>query len=155
MAPRIEQEIIIDAPVEYVWRAVTEPEQIRLWFTEDVDLTPVPGYDGSVTFNRRSEKPTLHVRVSVQEVEPARVFAYRWRHPENAAAMEGNSLLVEFTLIPERDGTRLRVTESGLDSMSWPTEEQDEYADQHNQGWSTYLGRLREHLGRQSAVPAR
>jgi uncharacterized protein YndB with AHSA1/START domain len=155
MAPRIEQEIIIDAPVEYVWRAVTEPEQIRLWFTEDVDLTPVPGYDGSVTFNRRSEKPTLHVRVSVQEVEPARVFAYRWRHPENAAAMEGNSLLVEFTLIPERDGTRLRVTESGLDSMSWPTEEQDEYADQHNQGWSTYFGRLREHLGRQSAVPAR
>jgi uncharacterized protein YndB with AHSA1/START domain len=59
MAPRIEQEIVIHAPVEYVWRAITEPEQIRLWFSE--------------------------------------------------------------------------------------------YTDQHNQGWSTYLGRLREHIGRRSA----
>jgi uncharacterized protein YndB with AHSA1/START domain len=113
MAARIEQEIVVDAPVEYVWRAV-----------------------------------------SVQEVEPARVFAYRWHHPESAAAKQGNSLLVEFTLIPERDGTRLRVTETGLDSMSWPVEERDDYADQHNQGWSTYLGRLREHVARQSTTPA-
>jgi uncharacterized protein YndB with AHSA1/START domain len=155
MALTIEQEIFIDAPLEYVWRAVTEPEQIRLWFTEDVDLTLEPGYEGSVTFNRRSEKPTLHVRVSVQEVEPARVFAYRWHHPENATPQEGNSLLVEFTLSPERGGTRLRVTETGLDSMGWPIEEQDEYSDQHNRGWSTYLGRLREHLGRQSAASPR
>ena len=154
MAPTIEHEIVIDAPVEYVWRAVTEPDQIRLWFTEDVDLTPEPGYDGSVTFNRRNEQPTLHVRVTVQDVQPARFFAYRWHHPDAAAAVEGNSLLVEFTLIPERDGTRLRVTETGLDSMSWPAEERDDYADQHNRGWSTYLGRLREHLGRRSAAPA-
>jgi uncharacterized protein YndB with AHSA1/START domain len=27
MAPSIEQEILIDAPVDVVWRAVTEPEQ--------------------------------------------------------------------------------------------------------------------------------
>ncbi|MCW2890124.1 MAG: hypothetical protein JWL58_6986 [Streptosporangiaceae bacterium] len=38
-----------------------------------------------------------------------RSFSYRWQHPPGVAAGEGNSLLVEFTLTCEGDGTRLRV----------------------------------------------
>jgi uncharacterized protein YndB with AHSA1/START domain len=31
MKATIAQEIVIDAPVEVVWRAVTEPEQVSRW----------------------------------------------------------------------------------------------------------------------------
>ena len=35
---RIEREIVIDAPVEVVWRTITEPDQITEWFADTVDL---------------------------------------------------------------------------------------------------------------------
>ena len=34
----IEREILIEAPVEVVWRAITEPDQISQWFADRVEL---------------------------------------------------------------------------------------------------------------------
>ncbi len=48
--PRIEQEILIDAPIDVVWRTVTEPEQISKWFSDGADLAAKPGYEGTLTF---------------------------------------------------------------------------------------------------------
>src|SRR3977135_2880813 len=98
MAPRVEQEILIDAPVDVVWRVMTEPEQVSRWFSDEVDLEATPGYEGVVTFNDQATKESRRVQVTVQSVEPARSFSYRWQHLSGAAAVEGNSLLVEFTL---------------------------------------------------------
>jgi uncharacterized protein YndB with AHSA1/START domain len=154
MAPTIEQEILIDAPVDVVWRAVTEPEQISRWFSDEVDLEAKPGYEGALTFNDRAAKQSLTVHVTVQSVEPDRWFSYRWLHPQGAAAGEGNSLLVEFTLTPEGDGTRLRVIETGLERMGWSQEQQDSYVREHTQGWVTHLAHLRDYLGRPRADQA-
>src|SRR4030088_3140376 len=117
MAPSVEQDILIDAPVDVVWRAVTEPEQVSSWFSDEVDLEAKPGYEGVLTFNDRATKQSLSVHVTVESVEQDRSFSYRWLHPQGAAAGEGNSLLVEFTLTPEGEGTRLRVVETGLEHM--------------------------------------
>jgi hypothetical protein len=52
-------------------------------------------------------------------------------------------LLVEFTLVAEgSERTRLRVVESGLDLLAWPDAEKERYAEEHNGGWATFLGRL-------------
>jgi hypothetical protein len=51
----------------------------------------------------------------------------------------------------EGGGTRLRVVETGLEQMGWSDEQQDTYVREHNFGWVTYLGRLRDYLGRQHA----
>jgi uncharacterized protein YndB with AHSA1/START domain len=150
VALTIEQEILIDAPAEVVWRVLTEPEQVRRWFAEEVDLDPTAGYDGSLTFNQSAAR-SLRVHVTVQSVEPVRSFSYRWLHPQGAEAVEGNSTLVEFTLTPEGDGTRLRVVESGLDQMNWPPQERDAFIDEHTHGWVTYLGRLRDLVNRERA----
>jgi uncharacterized protein YndB with AHSA1/START domain len=149
MAPRVEQEILIDAPVDVVWRAVTEPEQVSRWFSDEVDLEAEPGYEGVLTFNDQATKQSQSVHVTVQSVEPERSFTYRWQHPPGAAAGEGNSLLVEFTLTPEGDGTRLRVVETGQEQMGWSQEQQDTFVREHNHGWVTYLAHLRDYLGRQ------
>src|ERR1700738_3049908 len=106
MTPRVQQEVLIDAPVAVVWRVVTEPEQIKKWFSDEVHLEAKPGYEGVLTFNDEATKQSLTVQVTVQSVEVERSFSYRWQHPAGAAAAEGNSLLVEFTLTSEGDGTR-------------------------------------------------
>jgi uncharacterized protein YndB with AHSA1/START domain len=154
MAPTIEREILIDAPVDVVWRAVTEPEQVRRWFADEVDMEAKAGYEGSLTFNDKATNRSLSFQVTVQSVQPVRSLSYRWLHPQGAAAVEGNSTLVEFTLTPEGDGTRLHVVESGLERMGWPQEQQDTFVDEHTHGWVTYLAHLRELVERQRADQA-
>jgi uncharacterized protein YndB with AHSA1/START domain len=61
----------------------------------------------------------------------------------------GSSVLVEFTLTPEGDErTRLRVVESGHESLAWPDEEKERYADEHQDGWGTFLDRLAALFGK-------
>ena len=64
-------------------------------------------------------------------------------------------MLVEFTLTPEDDGTRLRVVETGHDGLGWPQEQQDAYVDDHNDGWMTHFGRIEQLFTRRSADAAR
>ena len=52
--------------------------------------------------------------VVVEAVEPPTRFSFRWNHPAGEEPTPSNSLLVEFTLAPEGEHTRLRVSESAL-----------------------------------------
>ena len=134
---RIEREIVIEAPVTTVWRTITEPDQIVLWFADRVDLVAEPGAHGAMRFGDEGGP------VVVETVDPPTRFSFRWNHPENEEPDPGNSMLVEFTLTPEGDErTRLRVTESGHESRDWPDAEKQRYTDDHQGGWSSHLERL-------------
>ena len=54
-------------------------------------------------------------------------------------------MLVEFMLQAEADGTRLRVIESGFDTIDWSDPQKQKYADDHTRGWETLLDRLRDY----------
>ena len=133
---RIEREIVIDAPVEVVWRTITEPDQITQWFADTVDLEVEPGAHGYMGFGDQGGA------VVVDTVEPPTRFSFRWNHPAEEEPAAGNSLLVEFTLEGDGEQTRLTVVESGLDLLGWSTTEKQRYADEHNGGWGEYLDRL-------------
>ena len=133
---RIEREIVIDAPVEVVWRTVTEPDQITQWFADKVELEVTPGAHGYMGFGDQGGP------VVVEAVEPPNRFSFRWNHPAGEEPEAGNSLLVEFTLAGEGAQTRLRVVESGLDLLAWPAAEKQRYGDEHNEGWGKFLDRL-------------
>jgi uncharacterized protein YndB with AHSA1/START domain len=133
----IEREILIEAPAEVVWRTVTEPDQMSLWFADRVDLVVEPGAHGYMKFGDQGGP------VVVEVVDPPHRFAFRWNYPAGEEPADGNSMLVEFTLTPEGDQqTRLRVTESGHERRDWPQAEQQRYADEHREGWGDFLGRL-------------
>ena len=71
----------------------------------------------------------------VEVVEPPRRFSFRWNHPAGEEPVAGNSMLVEFTLVPDgRERTRLQVVESGLELLAWPDAEKDRYAEEHGGG---------------------
>jgi uncharacterized protein YndB with AHSA1/START domain len=133
----IEREITIGAPVEVVWRTVTDPGQMSQWFADRVDLVIEPGAHGYLGFGDQGGP------VVVETVEPPTRFSFRWNHPRDEEPVTGNSMLVEFTLAaegPER--TRLRVTESGHELRDWPAQEKQRYADEHQEGWGEFLDKL-------------
>jgi uncharacterized protein YndB with AHSA1/START domain len=148
----IERDILIEAPVEVVWRTVTEPDQISSWFSDAAEVDLRAGGEGTLTWSERATSKPMTVRISVETVEPPRTFSFRWLLPEGVEAREGNSLLVEFTLIPEGEHTRLRVVETGLVGYEMPDEQKATYADEHGKGWEVHLAALRTHLSRQPGV---
>jgi uncharacterized protein YndB with AHSA1/START domain len=133
----IDREILIDAPVEVVWRTITEPDQITQWFADRVELVIEPGAHGYMEFGDQGGP------VVVEIVDPPVRFSFRWNHPREEEPAVGNSMLVEFTLTPEGDErTLLRVTESGHELLGWPDAEKERYASEHQEGWGGFLDRL-------------
>jgi|ERR1700722_1970751 len=133
----IEREVLIDAPIEVVWRTITEPDQMSRWFAERVDLVVEPGARGYMQFGDQGGP------VVVETVDPPTRFSFRWNHPPDEEPVAGNSTLVEFSLRSEGDErTRLRVAESGHELRDWPDAEKQRYADEHQFGWGEFLERL-------------
>ena len=133
---QIEREVVIDAPVEVVWRTITEPEQIRQWFADRVELELEPGGRGLMGFEDRA------FPLVVEAVEPPTRFSFRWNHPAGEEPADGNSTLVDFTLVGEGERTRLRVVETGLDLLTWPVGDKERFADEHRGGWAMFMDRL-------------
>ena len=133
----IERDILIEAPIEVVWRTVTEPDQMALWFADKVDIEVKPGAHGYMGFGEQGGP------VVVEAVEPPTRFAFRWNHPAGEEPTATNSLLVEFTLSPEGEHTRLTgQRERASSSLDRPDIDKAKYADEHNHGWGEFLGRL-------------
>lgn len=133
----IERDVLIEAPAEVVWRTITEPDQMSLWFADRVDLEIEPGAHGYLGFGDQGGP------VVVETVDPPKCFSFRWNHPRGEEPVVGNSMLVEFTLTPEGDErTRLRVVESGHELCDWPEAEKQRYAEEHREGWGDFFDRL-------------
>ena len=145
----VEREILIEASPEVVWGVITEPAQISRWFSDEADVQARAGADGSLTWKpggRGGPKDVdLVVALRVVDAEPFRRFSFRWNHPDGASPDESNSALVEFSLIEEAAGTRLRVLESGIGAVA-PGERRAGYVESHEQGWERHLGELRGHV---------
>ena len=134
---QIEREVEIDAPVNVVWRTITEPEQISQWFAERVVALDLrPGGHGLLVLEGEDDP------IVVQAVEPPTRFSFRWNHAAGQEPAAGNSMLVEFTLVAEGERTRLRVVETGHELFAWSESEKQQYAEEHRDGWGTFMDRL-------------
>jgi uncharacterized protein YndB with AHSA1/START domain len=140
---QIEKEILIEAPIEVVWRVVTEPDQIKQWFCTHTELDKWPGGAGRMAFEHGHT-----YFLEVVAFEPPSRFAYRWLREEAVKARPENSTLVEFTLQAEAENTRLRVVESGFDKVDWTDAAKAKYFEENSSGWLFYLGRLRDYAPR-------
>jgi len=131
----IEREIVIGAPVERVWDIVTRPEHLGRWFGD-----AGAERDGDTITMTWKEHGTAELRI-VRE-EPPSTFAYRW--DANVGGI--GDTLVEFTLAAEGDGTRLRVVESGWESLATSAAEQERLREGNVGGWKHELGDLERYV---------
>jgi uncharacterized protein YndB with AHSA1/START domain len=93
-------------PPEKIWRALTQRSLISQWLLEG-DFEPVVGH--RFTF-RTVPKPGWNgvIACEVTVVEPFTRLAYSWQ------PFEGLSGVVSWTLTPTRNGTLVRMEQSGF-----------------------------------------
>ncbi len=147
---RIERSAELDASPAKVWAALTDYTQFNQWFQVLLEKPFVVGQttSGKITYPGCEH---MHMEVLVTAMDPERYFAFRW-HPDEEAEgggfSEENTTLVEFHLTPTATGTRLVVTESGLDSF--PPERRDTIFRRNGEGWTEQMVNIETHLAKQS-----
>ncbi len=136
----IEKTVELNHPIERVWRAVTEPDELAAWFPNASAVLDVrPGGEGVFAWDfAQDDGSTEHheTRVRVHEVvEPTR-FVWSWGHGDRERPVTA----VEFLLTARADGgTTLLVRESGfLDA---------EHRAGNVQGWDGETAELVAYLG--------
>ena len=97
------REVVVPAPPEEVWQALTEPERLEEWFANEVELDVRPGGAGRFRWDDGDERHAV-----VREVEPGERLVLDWDD-------DGE---VVFTLAEAPEGTRICVREV---SGEWST----------------------------------
>lgn len=135
----LELSVDIDAPLETVWKALTEAEGLKNWFAPIASVTK-PGVGGEVTFGWSPEAtwPT-----AVDAWEPGKHL--RWLNDDMMGP--GTRLLCDYYLSTESGKTRLRLVQSAFGEADW-----DNFFEGTEAGWTYFLYNLRlyleRHLGR-------
>jgi len=124
-----------DAPIELVWKAITDKEQVSKWSFGGLD-----GFKAEVGFKTQfnvhhNGKNFLHL-LTVTDVVPGRKIAYTWRYDGHP----GDSL-VTYELFSEGDKTRIKLTHEGLESFQ-PESNPDYARGNFVQGWTSLIGSL-------------
>jgi len=155
---RIEKRVMLAAPRERVWRAISEAQRFGFWFGMefDGDFTPGTRITGRIVptqvdpdIARKQEafrgKP---FELFVERVEPMTVFSFRW-HPY--AVDEGTdysaepTTLVTFELEDAPGGsTLLTITESGFDRV--PLRRRAEAFRSNSEGWAHQARMIEKYL---------
>lgn len=141
MQDAIEREIVVCAPRERVYQAITDPEQIVRWFPDAVEGNLHPGSDALFTFEGYGGS-----QIYVEAADPHHYFAYRWLPGgDYEVGFRGDvrqkpHTLVEFRLEEHPEGTRVLLKESGFAGL--PAEFYAGCMKDNNQGWDYMLDRL-------------
>lgn len=138
MPDRIEKQLVLRAPIERVWRALSDHEEFGTWFRVLLDQ---PFAAGAESTGRMTYPGYEHVpwKARVVAVEPPRRLAFQWPHMDERQNVREDWpwTLVEFNLETEENGTRLTVTESGFDAL--PAEAQDNSFRLNERGWTEQM----------------
>ena len=106
----VEIERTFNAPVARVWKALTDVDQMRVWYFDLKEFKPEVGFEFAFVVEHQGN--TYDHRCQITEVIPQKKIAYTWRYEGH----EGNSL-VTIELSPEGEKTRLKLTHEGLETF--------------------------------------
>lgn len=101
----------IAAPVEDVWSAITEKDQMVQWFFDNIpEFQPEVGF--STEFQVTNEGRTFTHCWKVVRAVPHQVVEYQWNYRE----YQGDSL-VTFELTPEGSTTQIKLTHAATEDF--------------------------------------
>jgi uncharacterized protein YndB with AHSA1/START domain len=156
---RIEKQVLLRAPLERVWRAVSDAQQFGTWFGVQFDGPFVAGghVTGRITPTQvdpeiaKAQEPHAGKAFewSVERIEPMRLISFRW-HPfavdPGFDYSQEPTTLVTFELEEEAGGTRLTISEAGFDEL--PLERRLKAFTANEQGWQAQSQLLAKYLAR-------
>jgi len=154
---RIEKQVILRAPRERVWHALTDVREFEKWFGVRFDRPFAPGarirgvlvgttVDAEVARAQR-QHAAVPFEITVDRIEPERLFSFRW-HPfavdQTVDYSKEPTTLVEFVLEDAPDGVLLIVSESGFDRI--PLERRSQAFTSNDEGWSIIVKLVETYL---------
>lgn len=141
---RIERNILINAPRERVWRALTNAEEFGTWFGANLKgqaFAAGKRTRGQITICGHED---AMFDVVVERIQPQDVFAFHWHPYAVDPAVDYTTeqpTLVTFTLKDAPDnGTHLTVVESGFDNV--PPHRRMEAFRMNSRGWEGQINNI-------------
>jgi len=131
--PALRFERRLSHPVDVVWRAITESDELEHWFPSRVELDDLrPGAEITFRFEDMPLDAPTTMSGRVTEFDPPRLFAFTWGPPARE-----DHLRFELEPLEAEDGCVLRLTVL-LDER--------EKAARDAAGWHVCLDRLEQRL---------
>jgi uncharacterized protein YndB with AHSA1/START domain len=124
-------ECTFNAPIDRVWQAITDKEQMKKWYFDIPEFKPEVG--AAFTFEGGDENKTFVHLCRVTEIVPGQKLTHSWRYE----GYEGESF-VSFELFEEAIGTRLKLTHAGLETF--PSDTTDFARSNFEAGWAHIIG---------------
>jgi uncharacterized protein YndB with AHSA1/START domain len=156
---RIEKKVLLRAPRQRVWRALSDATEFGAWFGVRFDGPFAPGAllhgvvvpttaDPEVA-RKQKEYEGAPFDITVERMDPERLFSFRWHpfaiDPAVDYAAEPTTLVV-FTLDEQEGGVLLTVTESGFDGI--PLERRARAFQANEGGWALQVRMIERYLAR-------
>ncbi len=153
----IRKNVLLRAPQERVWRAISDAKQFGGWFGVDFEGDFVAGahmigrlvptkVDPEVA---KTQKPYegMTFEFHIDRIEPMRLFSFRW-HPfavdKDVDYATEPMTLVTFELRRAPDGTMLTIAESGVDGI--PLARRADAFSANEEGWTAQAQLLEKYL---------
>lgn len=135
MTDIIRKTIIIDAPPEVVFRAITDEKELINWFPDQAKLEARVGGAMEFKFQRDEETVDHTVIGKVLEIIPDKKLSLSWK---NTSDQNFPNTTVTWTLeLVENGRTRVTLEHSGFEKGRW--------RDLHDQGWTYFLVQLADY----------
>lgn len=122
-----------NAPIDTVWEALTNKDQMKQWYFEVSDFKAEVGFEFEF-YGESKGKKYLH-KCTVVEANPKTKIAYTWRYE----GYEGQSLVTFELFSEDKNKTRVKVTHSDLDTFS--SDNPDFAQNNFNEGWNIIMGK--------------
>jgi uncharacterized protein YndB with AHSA1/START domain len=155
----IEKKVLLRAPLDRVWEAISDASQFGSWFGVEFDGPFVAGsrligrimpttVDADVA---KAQEPYtgMPFEIAVDRIEPKRLFSFRWHPFAVDPAFDYASepmTLVAFELASAPDGTALTLTESGFDQIY--AERRAKAFEMNDGGWAAQMKLIEKYLAK-------
>jgi uncharacterized protein YndB with AHSA1/START domain len=154
---RIQKTVLLRAPLERVWRAISDPGEFGTWFGVAFDGPFVAGarVTGRIVPTKvdaeiaKAQEPYAGAKFecSIDRVEPMRLFSFRWNPygvEQGVDYSKEATTLVTFALEEAPGGTKLTITESGFDQI--PLERRAKAFSANAEGWAMQAKLIEKYL---------
>ncbi|MFL5379593.1 MAG: SRPBCC family protein [Myxococcales bacterium] len=154
---RIQKTVFLRAPLERVWRAISDPAEFGTWFGVAFDGPFVAGarVTGRIVPTKvdaeiaKAQEPYAGTKFecSIDRVEPMRLFSFRWNPygvEQGVDYSKEPTTLVTFALEEAPGGTKLTITETGFDQI--PLARRAKAFSANAEGWAMQAKLIEKYL---------
>lgn len=101
----------INAPIDKVWKALTDKNEMKSWYFDIQDFEPEVGK--VFNFYEPGGENKYHHQCQILEIIPGRLLKHSWSYPDFSPL----KTIVTWELSPEDHSVQLKLTHEGIENF--------------------------------------